>query len=105
MTLHETKTHDTSTATTVQQHHTQAAEHLELAAKSHKDAAKCVGANEHAAAHTHAQVAQDHVVAAAKKTTSAAKQIFTDELTEPSALQSAGGFFIDKRCHAPTLEA
>jgi hypothetical protein len=80
MTLHESKTHDTSTAVTVQQHHTQAAEHLELAAKSHKDAAKCVGANEHAAAHTHAQAAhdhvakaQDHVVAAAKKTTSAAK--------------------------------
>ena len=80
MTLHETKTHDTSTAATVQQHHTQAAEHLELAAKSHKEAAKCVGANDHAAAHTHAKVAhehvakaQDHVVAAGKKTTSAAK--------------------------------
>ena len=80
MTLHETKTHDTSTAATVQQHHTQAAEHLELAAKSHKEAAKCVGANDHTAAHTHVKTAHehvakanDHVVEAAKKTTSAAK--------------------------------
>jgi hypothetical protein len=80
MTLHETKTHDTSTAATVQQHHTQAAEHLELAAKSHKEAAKCVGSNDHAAAHTHVKAAHehvakanDHVVEATKKTASVGK--------------------------------
>jgi hypothetical protein len=80
MTLHEAKSHDTSTAVTAQQHHTQAAEHLELAAKSHKEVAKHIGANDHAAASTHAKTAhdhvakaQDHVVAAAKKATSSAK--------------------------------
>jgi capsule polysaccharide export protein KpsE/RkpR len=80
MTLHETKAHDTSTAATVQQHHTQAAEHLELAAKSHKEAAKLVGANDHTAAHAHVKTAQehvakaqDHVVEAAKKTISFSK--------------------------------
>jgi hypothetical protein len=80
MTLNATTTHDTSTASTAQQHHSQAAEHLELAAKSHKEAAKLIGANDHAAAQAHVKVAhghtskaQDHVVEAAKKTTSAAK--------------------------------
>lgn len=80
MTLNDTKTHDTSTAATVQQHHTQAAEHLELAAKSHKEAAKHFGANDTVAAHTHVKAAhdhtakaQDHVNAAAKKTAPAAK--------------------------------
>ena len=80
MTLHETKAHDTSTAATVPQHHTHAAEQLELAAKSHKEAAKCIGSNDHTAAHTHVKTAHehvakahDHVVEAAKKTTSAAK--------------------------------
>lgn len=77
MTLNETKTHDTSTAATTQQHHTQAAEHLELAAKSHKEAAKLVGANDHAAAqihvkaaHGHVAKAQDHVLEASKKSAS-----------------------------------
>lgn len=80
MTLTASKPHDTSTASTVQQHHTQAAEHLELAAKSHKEAAKLIGANDHTAAHAHVKAAnehsakaQDHVAEAAKKTTSAAK--------------------------------
>jgi hypothetical protein len=80
MTLHETKAHDTTSASTVHQHHTQAAEHLELAAKSHKEAAKCVAANDHTAAHAHVKTAhehvakaQDHVGEAAKKTTSAVK--------------------------------
>jgi hypothetical protein len=80
MTLNATTSHDTSTAATTQQHHTQAAEHLELAAKSHKEAAKLIGANDHAAAQTHVKTAhghvtkaQDHVVEAAKKSASAAK--------------------------------
>lgn len=80
MTLNATTSHDTSTAATTQQHHTQAAEHLELAAKSHKEAAKLIAANDHAAAQTHVKTAhghvakaQDHVTEAAKKSASAAK--------------------------------
>ena len=75
MTLNETKTHDTSTASTAQQHHVQAAEHMEHAAKAHKEAAKLIGTNDHAgaqvqvkAAHAHAAKAQDHVIEATKKT-------------------------------------
>lgn len=75
MTLNEVKPHDTSTAATLQQHHTQAAEHLETAAKSHKEAAKLVVVNDHKAAqvhvknaHEHVTKAQDHVAEAAKKT-------------------------------------
>lgn len=80
MTFTAAKPHDTSTANTPQQHHTQAAEHLELAAKSHKEAAKLIGANDQTAAHAHVKTAhdhvakaQDHVVEAAKKTTTAVK--------------------------------
>lgn len=80
MTLTATKPHDTSTANTAQQHHTQAAEHVELAAKSHKEAAKLLGASDHVAAHAqvkiaheHLSKAQDHVVEAGKKTNSPAK--------------------------------
>lgn len=80
MTLHDNKTHDTSSATTVEEHHKQAAEHLELAAKSHKEAAKLVAGNNHAAsqthvktAHEHVAKAHDHVVEAAKKSAPAAK--------------------------------
>lgn len=80
MTLDTTKAHDTSTASTAQQHHTQAAEHLELAAKSHKEAAKLIGSHDHAAAQTHVKAAhahttkaQDHVNEAAKKSAATAK--------------------------------
>ena len=80
MTLNETKTHYTSTASTAQQHHTQAAEHMEHAAKAHKEAAKLIGSNDHAgaqahvkSAHEHAAKAQDHVIEATKKTAPAAK--------------------------------
>lgn len=41
-------------------HHSKVAEHLELAAKSHKEVAKLIGANDHAAAQTHAKVAGEH---------------------------------------------
>lgn len=80
MTLNESKTHDTSTASTAQQHHTQAAEHMEHAAKAHKEAAKLIGSNDHAGAQAHvksaheqAAKAQDHVIEATKKTAPAAK--------------------------------
>jgi hypothetical protein len=78
MTYTATKSHDTSTAQTVQQHHLQAAEHLELAAKSHKEAAKLIDSGDHKGsqghmekAKTHTSEAAEHVVEAGKK--SAAK--------------------------------
>jgi hypothetical protein len=43
-----------------EQHHTKVAEHLELAAKSHKEVAKLIGANDHTGAGTHVKVAQEH---------------------------------------------
>ena len=44
-----------------EQHHNKAAEHLELAAKSHKEVAKYIGANDHAAAQTHSKTAHEHM--------------------------------------------
>lgn len=80
MTLNQAKPHDTSTAVTPEQHHTKAAEHFEQAAKSHKEAAKLIGANDHITAqaqvktaHEHAAKAQDHVIEATKKTAPASK--------------------------------
>ena len=74
MTLHETKPHETSTALTVQQHHTKAAEHLESAAKSHKEAAKLIGANDHAAAQALIKAAKEHVVKAQDHAMEASKK-------------------------------
>ena len=59
MTL-DTKMPDVSTAVRPEHHHSKVAEHLELAAKSHKEVAKLIGANDHAAAQTHAKVAGEH---------------------------------------------
>lgn len=80
MTLNETKNHDTTSAQTAQQHHVQAAEHLEQAAKSHKDAARLLGSGDHKGAQTHvdqakthAAQASEHVMQAAKKSASPAK--------------------------------
>jgi len=62
-----------------EQHHNKAAEHLELAAKSHKEVAKFIGANDHAAAQTHSKTAHEHMtqahehVDAAKKAMPATK--------------------------------
>lgn len=47
-----------------EQHHHKAAEHLELAAKSHKEVAKCIGANDHTAAQTHSKTAHEHMTQA-----------------------------------------
>ena len=47
-----------------EQHHNKAAEHLELAAKSHKEVAKCIGANDHVAAQTHSKAAHEHMTQA-----------------------------------------
>lgn len=80
MTFNDVKKHDTTTASTPQQHHTQAAEHLEHAAKAHKEAAKLIGTNDHKGAAEHVKVAaghidnaKEHADAAVKKATVAAK--------------------------------
>ena len=61
----ESKTPVTPTPVPVQlkpeQHHSKAAEHLELAAKSHKEVAKLITANDHTAAQAHAKVAEEHL--------------------------------------------
>jgi hypothetical protein len=58
-----------------EQHHTKAAEHLELAAKSHKEVAKCIGANDHAAAQTHSKTAHEHMTQAHEHAEAAKKSI------------------------------
>lgn len=79
----DTKTPVTPTPAAVQlkpeQHHSKATEHLELAAKSHKEVAKLIGANDHTGAQAHVKVAQEHLTQAhthaeaAKKAMPAAK--------------------------------
>ena len=74
----DTKTPAT-TAVKPEQHHTKVAEHLEMAAKSHKEVAKLIGANDHTSAQAHVKVAQEHLMhaqthaEAAKKAMPAAK--------------------------------
>jgi hypothetical protein len=43
-----------------EQHHAKAAEHLEYAAKSHKEVSKLLSTNDVAAAKAHVKVAQEH---------------------------------------------
>lgn len=74
MTLNEVKTHDTSTAVTAQQHHTQAAEQFEHAAKSHKEVAKLIGAGDHKGAQAHTLVAKEHAVKAQEHVAEAVKK-------------------------------
>jgi hypothetical protein len=74
MSLNEIKTHDTTTAVTPQQHHTQAAEHLEHAAKSHKEVAKLIVAGDHKAAQAHTLVAKEHTVKAQEHVAEAVKK-------------------------------
>lgn len=62
-----------------EQHHSKVAEHLEMAAKSHKEVAKLIVANDHTGGQAHVKVAQEHLsqaqthAEAAKKATPAAK--------------------------------
>ena len=74
MTYTETKTHDASAAQTAQQHHLQAAEHLEAAAKSHKDAAKLMGSGDPKAAQIHVEKAKSHAAQAVEHVMEAEKK-------------------------------
>jgi hypothetical protein len=56
-----------------EQHHTKAAEHLELAAKAHKEVAKLIAANDHTGAHAHVKVAHEHLTHAQTHADSAKK--------------------------------
>ena len=49
-----------TTAVKPEHHHAKVAEHLEMAAKSHKEVAKLIGANDHTGASAHVKVAQEH---------------------------------------------
>jgi hypothetical protein len=60
----DTKTPAASTVVKPEQHHTKVAEHLEMAAKSHKEVAKLISANDHPAALAHAKVAEEHLTKA-----------------------------------------
>ena len=74
MTLNETKNHDTTSAQTAQQHHVQAAEHLEQAAKSHKDAARLLGSGDPSGAQIHVEKARTHSVQASEHVVQATKK-------------------------------
>ncbi len=71
MTLTETKTQDASTS---QQHHVKASEHLELASKAHKEVAKLISSNDHKGAVAHTKIASDHVASAQEHIAHAAKK-------------------------------
>jgi hypothetical protein len=79
MTFNDPKTTATPAAPVkAEQHHAKAAEHLEYAAKSHKEVSKLLSANDATAAKAHVKVAQEHMdkahehAEAAKKATVAA---------------------------------
>mgnify|MGYP006212669783 CR=1 FL=1 len=78
MTFNDPKSTTPATPVKAEQHHSKAAEHLEYAAKSHKEVSKLLSANDATAAKAHVKVAQDHMdkahehAEAAKKATAAA---------------------------------
>ncbi len=74
MTLNPATSHDTSTAITPQQHHAQAAEHLEVAVKAHKEAAKLIAANDHKGSEAQAKIAHDHTAKAKEHMLACAKK-------------------------------
>ena len=75
MTLTETKTTDHASTVTPQQHHAKADEHLELAAKSHKEVVKMIDSKDHKGASDHTKVANAHVVSATEHVTAAAHKL------------------------------
>lgn len=74
MTLTQTDAPTTTQTQAVQQHHLKAAEHLDLASKSHKEAAKLHASGEHKAAENQAQMAKEHAAKAAGHVTEASEK-------------------------------
>lgn len=68
------KSPDTVQAQTVSQQHLTAAEHLELASKAHKEAAKLHASGDQKAAEQQAQIARDHTAKAGEHVTEASKK-------------------------------
>lgn len=76
MTLESKTPVTTATAPTLlkpEQHHSKAAEHLELAAKAHKEVAKLITANDHTGAQAHVKLAHEHLTHAQTHADSAKK--------------------------------
>jgi hypothetical protein len=76
MTLTLRKTHATeiSSKTMAQDHHLKAAEHLDHASKSHREAAKLIEGGDHHAASSQAKLAEEHTAHAANQVIEAAKK-------------------------------
>lgn len=74
MTFEQVKTSPIPATTTAQEHHSKAAEHLDIAVKSHKEAAKLLGANDHKGAEAQAKIAHEHTAQAKEHMTEAAKK-------------------------------
>jgi hypothetical protein len=74
LTLNKSHTADVASKTTVQEHHLKAAEHLDHASKSHREAAKLLESGDHHAASSQAKLAAEHTAHAAHQVIEAAKK-------------------------------
>lgn len=74
MTLTNTKSQEIPKVGAEHEHHLKASEHLEIAAKSHKDAAKHLVAGDHKSAAQHASIAQEHTLQAGQHVTAMANK-------------------------------
>ena len=74
MTFEHTKPQSIPASTTPQQHHAKAAEHLEIAVTSHKEASKLLGNNDHKGAEVQAKIAHEHTAQAKEHMAEAAKK-------------------------------
>jgi hypothetical protein len=74
MTFEQVKSTPIPASTTPQEHHAKAAEHLEIAVKSHKEAAKLLGTNDHKGAEAQAKIAHEHTTQAKEHMSEAAKK-------------------------------
>lgn len=68
------QTHDTPSVQTVQQHHVQAADQLEQAARCHNAAARLISAGDHRGAQVHAERAKAHTALASEHVIQANKR-------------------------------
>ncbi len=84
MSYTEAKSNDAPTAQTAQQHHLQAAEHLEQAAQSHKEAAKLTASGEHKGVQIHVEKAKTHTAKATEHMMEAEKK----SATSPAAVNT-----------------
>lgn len=78
MTFAQAKPQPISASNTPQQHHAKAAEHLEIAVKSHKEAAKLIGDKDHKGAEVQAKIAHEHTAQAKEHMLEATKKPLID---------------------------